>query len=181
MKKIIAIILGVIFVVGASIIVYRGRPVMKLKNIEEAKSEGQTPENNAQPAVEAVSTALDLRVKQGFIENEKEVEVENDEVKAAVSAPTPTVDSSVTKPVVKSTENMFSMTEVQAHKTPADCWSAINGLVYDLTTWINRHPGGTKPIESLCGTDGSARFVKKHGGASAPQAALVLLKIGTLK
>jgi cytochrome b involved in lipid metabolism len=91
------------------------------------------------------------------------------------------VDSSVTKPVVKSTENMFSMTEVQAHKTPADCWSAINGLVYDLTTWINRHPGGTKPIESLCGTDGSARFVKKHGGASAPQAALVLLKIGTLK
>ncbi len=73
------------------------------------------------------------------------------------------------------------MADVQAHNSPGSCWAAINGNVYDLTTWISRHPGGAGPIQGLCGTDGTARFERKHGSSSGPRAALVLLKIGTLR
>lgn len=74
----------------------------------------------------------------------------------------------------------FSLEVVQSHNTPEDCWATINGDVYDLTTWISRHPGGPTRIEGLCGTDGSDKFNRKHGKSNAAQGALVLLKIGKL-
>ncbi|MBI2473626.1 hypothetical protein HYV70_03680 [Candidatus Uhrbacteria bacterium] len=75
---------------------------------------------------------------------------------------------------------VYSMTDVQAHDLEESCWTSINGSVYDLSTWVSRHPGGAKAIISLCGTDGSERFEQKHGTSTAAQTALVLLKIGTL-
>jgi cytochrome b involved in lipid metabolism len=75
----------------------------------------------------------------------------------------------------------YAMTDVAAHASVDSCWSAINGSVYDLTTWIDRHPGGPERISGLCGKDGTAKFTMKHSGAPRPQAMLVLLKIGMLK
>jgi cytochrome b involved in lipid metabolism len=82
---------------------------------------------------------------------------------------------------VTSTPNVFSLSDVQTHNTPASCWTTISGSVYDLTTWINRHPGGPGPIKYLCGIDGTEAFIKQHGNNRAAKAALVLLKIGDLK
>ncbi len=76
---------------------------------------------------------------------------------------------------------MYSLADVQTHNTPANCWSTINGGVYDLTSWISRHPGGPGPIQGMCGTDGTAAFQRQHGSSRQPNAALVLLKIGTLQ
>jgi cytochrome b involved in lipid metabolism len=78
-------------------------------------------------------------------------------------------------------EKQFSFEQVQTHNTPTDCWSSINDSVYDLSTWVSRHPGGPKPIEGLCGTDGSDMFTRMHEKSNAAQAALVLLKIGELE
>lgn len=78
-------------------------------------------------------------------------------------------------------ELVFSMDDVVAHGTAESCWAAIHGEVYDLTSWISRHPGGARHIRSLCGTDGSEAFANMHGGSDSAQAALVLLRIGTLK
>lgn len=75
----------------------------------------------------------------------------------------------------------FSMDDVAAHGAAGDCWTAINGSVYDLTTWVSRHPGGSSSIIRLCGKDGSAAFEREHGSESRPIAALMLLKIGSLK
>lgn len=74
----------------------------------------------------------------------------------------------------------YTLTDIASHATEADCWSAINGSVYDLSSWVSRHPGGSRPIIGLCGKDGSAGFNRKHGGEARPTAALVLLKIGEL-
>lgn len=74
----------------------------------------------------------------------------------------------------------FTMADIQAHSSASDCWSAINGGVYDLTDWISRHPGGPYRIIPLCGTDGSDAFNGQHGRQRRPAAALALLKIGTL-
>lgn len=74
----------------------------------------------------------------------------------------------------------YLLAEVALHNTPEDCWSTINGHVYDLTSWISRHPGGPQAIKALCGIDGTERFVKKHGTDKAQAAALAMLKIGDL-
>jgi cytochrome b involved in lipid metabolism len=79
------------------------------------------------------------------------------------------------------TNATYSLEEVSTHKTTASCWTVIDGSVYDLTTWINRHPGGPQAIVGLCGIDGSAAYKQQHGTARKPLAALILLKIGTQK
>lgn len=73
---------------------------------------------------------------------------------------------------------VFTLEEVALHSTQTDCYSVINGIVYDLTETAKNHPGGSKAIESICGKDGSAAFNAEHErkaqkGLKAPQ-------IGTL-
>lgn len=69
-------------------------------------------------------------------------------------------------------------TEVATHASRESCWSIINGNVYDLTSWIPKHPGGEEAILRLCGTDGSAKFNGQHGGAPKQAAILAGFKIG---
>lgn len=75
-------------------------------------------------------------------------------------------------------QTSYSATEVATHDTAGDCWAIINGGVYDLTSWIPRHPGGERAIEGLCGKDGSAAFNGQHGGGEAQAAVLADLKVG---
>ncbi len=74
----------------------------------------------------------------------------------------------------------YTLAQVAQHNNGASCWTAINGDVYDVTSWINEHPGGPQAILSLCGTDGSAAFNGQHGGQARPAAELATFKIGTL-
>ncbi len=78
------------------------------------------------------------------------------------------------------TGTTYAMADVAAHNSGASCWTAINGGVYDVTSWIKQHPGGQQAILSLCGTDGSAAFNGQHGGQARPASELATFKIGTL-
>ena len=62
--------------------------------------------------------------------------------------------------------------QVQSHNTPADCWTIVGDGVYDMTTWISQHPGGSGPIEAMCGADGTAAFDAQHGGRDVPTTVL---------
>lgn len=75
----------------------------------------------------------------------------------------------------------YTLADVAAHGSGADCWSAIDGTVYDLTTWIGQHPGGPAVIQALCGTDGSAAFNGQHGGQGEPKQALSGLALGPVR
>ena len=66
----------------------------------------------------------------------------------------------------------FTMAEVQSHDTASDCWTVIDGKVYDLTSYIPIHPGGQGSIISLCGTDGTAAFTGKHSGSNGASLSL---------
>lgn len=79
-----------------------------------------------------------------------------------------------------SADKTFTMADVEAHHDASSCYTAINGAVYDVTDWISRHPGGSKAILGLCGTDGSSAFDAQHGGQARPEQELATLKIGTL-
>ena len=74
----------------------------------------------------------------------------------------------------------YTMDKVKANNSATSCWSAINGNVYDLTNWINQHPGGSGAIRGLCGTDGSAEFSAKHKGQSNPESRLASYLLGPL-
>jgi cytochrome b involved in lipid metabolism len=75
----------------------------------------------------------------------------------------------------------YTLAQVAVHNTKSDCWTTINGGVYNVTTWISNHPGGESAIMSLCGTDGSSTFNGKHGGQPRPVSELAGFKIGILK
>jgi cytochrome b involved in lipid metabolism len=70
--------------------------------------------------------------------------------------------------------------EVLKHATGQDCWSVINGQVYDLTSYVNEHPGGAALINAICGQDGSAAFSGQHAGASKPANILAAFALGPL-
>lgn len=75
----------------------------------------------------------------------------------------------------------LSMDEVRRHATPEDCWTVVDGTVYDVTTFIDRHPaGGADIVEHLCGKDGTADFRGEHGGQGEPEKWLATLEIGSL-
>jgi len=77
--------------------------------------------------------------------------------------------------------NSYSMDDVKLHNSKESCWSAIRGKVYDLTNWVDRHPGGQEKILKICGRDGTELFVKQHGGKEKPENALKNFEIGVLK
>lgn len=73
------------------------------------------------------------------------------------------------------------MSEVRTHNGYSSCWSAVNGGVYDLTSWINEHPGGEGAILGICGADGSNDFNEQHGGSARVAKILASFKIGVLR
>lgn len=95
----------------------------------------------------------------------------------ATSSPTASASPS---PTATQTQSGYTLADVAKRNTPAECWVAIDGNVYDLTGWISQHPGGSGAIRSMCGTDGTNQFLSQHGGASRPSAALDRYLLGPL-
>ena len=96
---------------------------------------------------------------------------------APVATPTPTP---VVTPTPTPTVVGYTMAQVRANNTARSCWSAIDGFVYDLTRWINSHPGGSGAILFLCGTDGTNAFKSQHENQSRPAIRLDGYKLGPL-
>ena len=75
----------------------------------------------------------------------------------------------------------FTLAEVKKNNNSANCWTIVDENVYNLTTWINAHPGGSNAILSLCGVDGTSAFKSQHAGRAMPVGQLESYKIGKLK
>jgi cytochrome b involved in lipid metabolism len=101
-------------------------------------------------------------------------------VPPVTATPTTTGGSGNTGGGTTSGPKSYTMTQVAQHNSQASCWSAINGNVYDLTTWIGQHPGGPGNILAICGIDGSAAFNGQHDSQGRPNQILATFKIGVL-
>ncbi len=104
-------------------------------------------------------------------------EVPGEVVRGAYVAPT--VSASPT-PVVTPTPAGYTMAQVKANNTAKSCWSVIDGYVYNLTNWINSHPGGSGAILFLCGTDGTNAFKAQHENQTRPAVRLDAYRLGPL-
>lgn len=78
------------------------------------------------------------------------------------------------------TTGSYTLAQVKAHSTAADCWTAVDGKVYNLTKWEDQHPGGSANIISMCGTDGTAAFRGQHDSKPRPNNELANFQIGVL-
>ncbi len=75
----------------------------------------------------------------------------------------------------------YTLDQIALHGDAQNCWTVIREDVYDLTPWINEHPGGDQAILSMCGKDATAAFEEQHGGQPNPENALKSFVIGKLK
>ncbi|KAH7046729.1 L-lactate dehydrogenase [Macrophomina phaseolina] len=57
---------------------------------------------------------------------------------------------------------VFSYDEVSKHNTAESCWVILYGHVYDVTSFLNEHPGGSKIILQLAGTDATEEYDPIH-------------------
>jgi len=89
------------------------------------------------------------------------------------SAPAP-----AQKPV--STNLPLTLDEVKKRNSADDCWSIIDGNVYDLTNWVESHPGGNERITAICGKDGTSSFLGKHSNSNSAKSQLTRFELGKL-
>lgn len=74
----------------------------------------------------------------------------------------------------------LSSAEISTHNSKSDCWSIVNGNVYNLTSYVSRHPGGQSVIANICGKDGSNAFTNQHNNQGKPNNTLSGFLLGAV-
>jgi len=55
----------------------------------------------------------------------------------------------------------YTLAQVAEHASAASCWVIIDGMVYDLTGYIDLHPANPRTILQYCGKDGTRGWETK--------------------
>ena len=97
-----------------------------------------------------------------------------------IASPTASPSQTTSSPTPTPTKFGYTMDEVKTHNSDKSCWSVVDGKVYDLTRWINSHPGGPGVIRAMCGVDGTRAFLNQHEGRREPIQRLAMYLLGPL-
>ncbi|KAJ1647582.1 hypothetical protein J3B02_005668 [Coemansia erecta] len=62
---------------------------------------------------------------------------------------------------------MYTMAEVQQHNKRDDCWMVIANKVYNVTRYMDFHPGGKAQLMRAAGKDGTKLFYETHAWVNA--------------
>lgn len=156
-------------VVGAIVVVGIVYAIFSNKSDTDGGVDGVT--KTAQQVPEIIETA------------EKITNEDNEDVDEKAGVTVEVNQGTILKPTIQLEAKKvatFTMAEVAKHNSVASCYTAVNGSVYDVTTWIVRHPGGEKAILSTCGKDASAAFDTQHNTQARPVSELANYKIGVV-
>lgn len=94
---------------------------------------------------------------------------------------TPPTETDTTQSGTIKSSTTFTLDEVAKHSTQSDCWTAINGNVYDITSAFGKHKWWDDKILWLCGIEGTTKFEKQHGTNEKAKWRLATLKIWVLR
>ena len=137
----------------------------------------------ATPSTESPTTPPPTQIEEQPVTNTPDVvpttsPTTNPTTKPVVTTPVVTPSPTVTPPTP--TVKSYTMAEVAAANTESNCLTVINGTVYNLTAFVNKHPGGDRNILRICGKDGTSAFNGQHGGESKPENILATFSVGVL-
>ena len=78
-------------------------------------------------------------------------------------------------PAEGSSGKTFSLEDARKHTSDKDCWLIVHGKVYDVTDFLEEHPGGYDIILTSAGeeresSEGGERRARPPSGAHPPRA-----------
>ncbi|KAF5303087.1 hypothetical protein FQR65_LT08418 [Abscondita terminalis] len=79
----------------------------------------------------------------------------------------------------KKNKRFVTLKEVSFHDSSSDCWVVIYDRVYDVTKFLNEHPGGRDILLEYGGRDASWAF-RSSGHSKSALYALKLYYVGEL-
>ncbi|KAJ5626448.1 hypothetical protein N7528_003875 [Penicillium herquei] len=59
-------------------------------------------------------------------------------------------------------QHLFDRSEVATHNKEEDLWVIIDGRVFNLTTFLDTHPGGRTVLLQIAGRDATKQYHKYH-------------------
>ena len=104
------------------------------------------------------SGTTSLRLSEVIPESES-FDLSQEELPRILAAPTrkPTASPAATCKMQR-----YTLANIKQNNGASKCWTSLYGVVYDLTSYVSKHPGGSV-ILTLCGTNGTSKFDAKHG------------------
>ncbi|KAF9887878.1 hypothetical protein FE257_009538 [Aspergillus nanangensis] len=60
------------------------------------------------------------------------------------------------------TKKLLSTQEISGHNTPDDCWIVVDNQVWDVTDFLEEHPGGSMIILKYAGRDATKPYSEVH-------------------
>ncbi|KAI9930858.1 hypothetical protein ASPWEDRAFT_248498 [Aspergillus wentii DTO 134E9] len=60
------------------------------------------------------------------------------------------------------TQKLVTVQQVSEHKTPEDCWIVVDNQVWDVTDFLEEHPGGSTIILKYAGRDATKAYSEVH-------------------
>uniref|UniRef100_A0A0D6QYG1 Cytochrome b5 heme-binding domain-containing protein n=1 Tax=Araucaria cunninghamii TaxID=56994 RepID=A0A0D6QYG1_ARACU len=75
---------------------------------------------------------------------------------------------------------VFTMKQVSAHTTKNDCWFVIGGKVYNVTKFLEEHPGGEEVLIEASGKDATRDF-EDVGHSAAAKGMMDSYQVGVLE
>lgn len=84
------------------------------------------------------------------------------------------------RPAAVAGAGRFSLAEVAQHVDADSCWIVVRGEVYDVTDFLEEHPGGKSMLMSVAGSDASATFDGIHADTEEALAIGAEYKIGAV-
>lgn len=58
-------------------------------------------------------------------------------------------------------DRKVTIEELKEHSSAGDLWLAIDGKVYDVSDFMDEHPGGSDVMMDVAGVDATDEYVKK--------------------
>ncbi|ORM41222.1 Uncharacterized protein C1F12.10c [Babesia sp. Xinjiang] len=83
-------------------------------------------------------------------------------------------------PFVERAEGPIDVTEVAKHASESDCWIIYKGKVYDVTRYLDIHPGGRQHLLDYAGKNVTSEFLEVHPWVNC-EFLLKSLLVGELK
>ena len=73
-----------------------------------------------------------------------------------------TLFASILSAFLLQVDGQYTIQDVALHDNANDCWSVVQGVVYDVTEYGPRHPGGGALVWRMCGIDSTDLYKRFH-------------------